>query len=177
MLCDFCKKNEAAIYLEQMNSDGKKKKINICIECAMARGIGLDASNIGNSIGSLFKELAETSKKVAEINSRLCPVCGMQLGEIKKSGKVGCPECYAIFKNEIRFFLEKNGAKELYKGTMPTRLPSVHSVLTDRIALQNKMNAAVEQEEYEKAAMYRDYLKALEKNSVSSGEDFGGSSV
>ena len=49
---------------------------------------------------------------------------------------------------------------------MPHRLASVHSVLTDRIMLQNKLNAAVEREDYEKAAMYRDYLKALEKNPV-----------
>lgn len=175
MLCDFCKKNEATIYLEQLNAQGQKKKINICTECAIARGIGPDPQSLGQVV-NLFNELSETAKKLAEINNRLCPVCGRKLGEIKRTGKVGCPECYAVFKNEIRFFLNKNGAKELYKGTMPARLSSFHSVLTDRIALQNKLNFAVEHEDYEKAAMYRDYLKALEKNPISSGESFSNES-
>ena len=50
---------------------------------------------------------------------------------------------------------------------MPARLASFHSVLNDRIALQNKLNDAVAHEDYEKAAMYRDYLHALEKHPVS----------
>ena len=40
------------------------------------------------------------------------------------------------------------------------------------MALQDKLNDAVAKEDYEKAAMYRDYLRALEKNAVSgSGEE------
>ena len=47
-------------------------------------------------------------------------------------------------------------------------------MLTDRIMLQNKLNAAVEDENYEKAAMYRDYLKALEKKAVSGSDEIMG---
>ena len=52
---------------------------------------------------------------------------------------------------------------------MPQRLSSVHSVLNDRMILQNKLDAAVASEDYEKAAMYRDYLKALENEAVADG--------
>ena len=57
---------------------------------------------------------------------------------------------------------------------MPQRLSTFRSVLTDRIMLQNKLNAAVEDENYEKAAMYRDYLKALEKKAVSGSDEIMG---
>ena len=56
---------------------------------------------------------------------------------------------------------------------MPARLSTIHSVLNDRVILQNKLNDALSREDYEKAAMYRDYLKALEKQSVSDGSENG----
>lgn len=171
MVCDFCHEREAVIYMEQAAADGQRRKIHICLECALERGISPDPKSIESSIGSLFKELAEISKKIAEDGSKCCPVCGTSLGEIKKNGTAGCPECYAIFKNDIRKILENNGVKELFKGTMPSRLSTVRSVLTDRIILQNRLNSALEKEDYEKAAMYRDYLKILEKNPVSRAEE------
>ena len=54
---------------------------------------------------------------------------------------------------------------------MPNRLSTFRSVLTDRIALQAKLEESIKNEDYEKAAIYRDYLKALEKSPVAGGED------
>ena len=62
------------------------------------------------------------------------------------------------------------GIKGMYAGSMPTRLANVRSVLNDRLVLQDKINDAVAKEEYEKAAMYRDYLRALEKSPVADGD-------
>lgn len=169
MVCDFCHEREAVIFMEQMTGVGQHRKINMCLECAMERGISPDPKNIESSIGGLFKELAEVSKKISEKENRVCPVCGTKLGEIRKTGRTGCPECYAIFKNDIRKLLENNGVNDVFKGTMPARLSTIHTVLNDRVILQNKLNDALKREDYEKAAMYRDYLKALENQSVSDG--------
>lgn len=97
--------------------------------------------------------------------------------EITRNGKTGCPECYAIFKNDVRHFLETNGIKEIFKGSMPARLSSVRSVLNDRVVLQNKLNIAIQKEDYEKAAMYRDYLKALEKSAVSGSAEISSGEI
>lgn len=171
MLCDFCHENEAVIYMEQTVAGGQKRKINICLECAAERGISPDSSSIQASIGDLFQELADISKRILKKESRLCPVCGISLGQIQKTGITGCPECYSVFKSEIRSLLETNGIKEPFKGELPARLAHFKSVLRDRMILQNKLNDALQNENYEKAAMYRDYLKALEQNSVSQGTD------
>ena len=37
--------------------------------------------------------------------------------------------------------------------------------------IQGKLEESLKREDYEKAAVYRDYLKALEKSPVSGGED------
>ena len=90
---------------------------------------------------------------------------------IKSSKKAGCPECYSIFKNEIRELLGKEGIKGSYSGRMPKRLATFRSVLTDRIALQGKLEESLKNEDYEKAAVYRDYLRALEKSPVNGNDD------
>lgn len=166
MVCDFCHENEAVIFIEQVSSSGQKRKIGMCMECAIARGISSDPKSIESSIGNLFNEITANVKKLEKENNRLCPVCGTSLAEIKKTGFTGCPECYAIFKDEIQKILLTKGISGNYTGSMPSRLASFKSVLNDRIALQNKLNDAVQKEDYEKAAMYRDYLHALEKNPV-----------
>lgn len=171
MICDFCHEKEASIFMEQTAGDGTKKKIHICMDCALERGITSDSRSIEQSIGNLFKELALAAKRIDEKNSKMCPVCGTSLGSIKKTYKTGCPECYAIFKDDIKKLLEQKGLTGVYTGSMPSRIPGMRSVLNDRIALQNKLNAAIENEDYEKAAMYRDYLRALEKTAVSFGGD------
>ena len=172
MLCDFCNEREAVIFLEQISGDGSKKKVNICMQCAMERGIGPDPKSIKSSIGALFNELASIRGRIKP-SSRLCPVCGTKGSIIKNTGKAGCPECYSVFKDEINAYMIAHGIYGKYRGTMPERLSAFKSVLNDRMVLKNKLDEAVRNEDYERAAMYRDYLKALSKESVSGGEDGG----
>lgn len=170
MLCDFCHEREAVIYAVS-NTDGRS--IYLCAECAAERGISTNPKNIESSLGNLFRELAHASRKINDKENKCCPICGTSLSDIKKTGKAGCPECYEVFKRDIRQVIENNGIKESFKGKMPARLASFHSVLNDRIILRRKLENAVESEEYEKAAKYRDYLKALENEAVSDAQDSG----
>lgn len=166
MICDFCKKQDAVVFIE-LNGDGGKKHINLCRECAAKSGITGDPK----SITSIFKELTTISRQISEADKKVCSVCGTKLALIKSSKKAGCPECYSIFKNEIRELLEKEGIKGSYSGKMPKRLATFRSVLTDRIALQGKLEESLKNEDYEKAAVYRDYLRALEKSPVNGNDD------
>ena len=111
------------------------------------------------------------NKTAGQEDDRLCPVCGISVNEIKMTRKAGCPECYSIFKNEVGEVFKKIGVLPPYKGTLPKRLKNFRSVLTDRIVIQGKLEESLKREDYEKAAVYRDYLKALEKSPVSGGED------
>ena len=56
MVCDFCHEREPVIYLEQVAPNGQKRKINLCMECAIEHGISPDPKSIESSIGQLFKE-------------------------------------------------------------------------------------------------------------------------
>lgn len=172
MLCDFCHENEAEMFVEQTTAKGIKKKINICRYCAQKRGVDPSNPNVSQAmLETLFNELVDSIKQIEKNNARCCPVCGKNLGSIRKSRSAGCPECYEVFKNEIQEMMFGKNQQQVYSGSLPQRISSFKSVLNDRVALQIKLDQAVKEENYEKAAMYRDYLKALEKSSVARGED------
>ena len=166
MICDFCKENDATVFLE-MHGPASTRKLKLCRECAAKLGVTEDPK----AISALFQELSASEKKVNDEDKKACPVCGTQLGFLKRTKQAGCPECYSIFKDQIKDILSKQGIKGPYKGVMPNRLSTFRSVLTDRIALQAKLEESIKNEDYEKAAIYRDYLKALEKSPVAGGED------
>jgi Uncharacterized protein with conserved CXXC pairs len=168
MLCDFCHKREAVFFIEQTSATSSKK-INICMECAVKRGLSPDPQNIQRSIGSLFEEISRAEKENDPEKDRLCPVCGRSLAAVRRTGRTGCPECWEIFKTELETILKERGCTGPYTGSMPRRIATFRSALTDRIDIEAKLQESVEKEDYEKAAVYRDYLRALEKHPVADG--------
>jgi len=171
MICDLCNENEAVLYIEQANGN-TKRKLNLCIECARRYGVSPDSKTIGKSLAALFNAFSDIgNRKVSEDDKKLCPVCGTSLSTIRNSKHAGCPECYSIFKEDIAPIFKNIGVVSSYTGSMPKRLKNFRSVLTDRIVIQAKLEESLKHEDYEKAAMYRDYLKALEKTPVAGGDD------
>lgn len=174
MICELCGKKESAIFLEAIRN-GKRRKINLCADCACARGIAIPVPEPDpKNLESVFQEIEEKERKNDADAFRLCPVCARSLRDIKKTGNTGCPECYEIFKTEIMQSLSEKGLLSKYTGSMPKRLVSFRNALTDRADLQAKLEQAVKQENYEKAAVYRDFLKALEHGSVQDGNEVTG---
>jgi len=176
MICSLCHKNDAVIFVEQTNVAAPRKKMNVCLVCASKFGISPDTRTVGNNLSALFDAFvrhtsASNNEKKSPDKSKLCPVCGISLFQIKNNRKAGCSECYSIFKNEIDVILQNLGADSRYKGSMPKRIRNFNSVLTTRIAIQEKLEESLKEENYEKAAVYRDYLRALEKTPVSGDSD------
>jgi protein arginine kinase activator len=160
MLCDICGRREAVLFVTQSHN-GEKKEIHLCAQCAKERGLNADSALLAKSLGDLVKELDKTEK--------VCYACGHKLKTILKTGQVGCPECYTAFKDEIKQMFVSKGRDLPYTGSMPKNLDHFRSVITDRIAIQHKLEDSVKKENYEKAAMYRDFLKVLDKGAVSDG--------
>lgn len=162
MLCEMCASKEANVAVE-LNENKKIKKLYLCHDCADRIGLIPEQDKIRKLILQKIKENNDSDGDF----SRLCPVCGTSLKSIKKDFCAGCPECYHVFYSEIKEILNKKGLSLSYSGKMPNHVKGFRSVLTDRILLQAKLEESIEKEDYEKAAVYRDYLKALEKTSVS----------
>ena len=62
-------------------------------------------------------------------------------------------------KNTRRYYCEE----KTYCGSFPRHVSDGRSVLQDRIILQEKLEESVAKEDFEKAAIYRDKIKELDK--------------
>lgn len=165
MMCDLCGARNAVIVVQQVSNKGKQE-LHLCLKCAKEQGIFTGGGKLELSLSGLFESLQSAKQP-----DRLCPVCGRGLADIKKTNRVGCPECYGIFSAEIKDILKKQDITGPYTGSMPERLANFRSVLTDRMMLRTKLEESIASENYEKAALYRDRLKALERCPVTDGEN------
>lgn len=172
MLCDFCGNKEAIMFIEQVDDDGIKSRINICDECAQKKGILPESKNIASNILNVFKEINSNPSNSKIVNSekpvnivKKCPVCSMSLKNLKLFGKLGCPECYEYFKDDVEKFIEKSGFVKSFQGSIPARISIKKTSLMEKINLQKKLEDALSQEDYERAAILRDQIRAIENNS------------
>lgn len=159
MLCDNCKKKNAVIhYAEVINN--KVKKLNLCEECAVAKGIGgQQPFSIGELLGGLTPSgfVSDVTEKAA------CAFCGMSFSKFKETGRLGCSQCYETFHKSLIPLLGSIHKSSRHVGKVPGKAEKVMDNVVKMRDLERKLRTAVENEEYEQAAKLRDKIRVLEK--------------
>lgn len=170
MLCQACGKKEATFHYTS-NENGKITEMHLCHDCAKKNGyydesIGnFDPFNLFGSSEKMFGELLggmfgnEPTKSLRE--SSVCPFCGMRLNEFMHNGKAGCSKCYTTFKDALTPTIKKLHGNTKHTGKFPIGR-AIHKTKQDKRAeLEALLKKAIENQEYEKAAEYRDQIKEL----------------
>ncbi|MBO7136546.1 MAG: UvrB/UvrC motif-containing protein [Spirochaetaceae bacterium] len=167
MKCDICGIRNAVLFVQQVSAT-RTVELHLCVECAKERGINVAGKNVEVAFNNLLSGILQDAGSSNQISqpSYACPVCGRTLADLKRIKSAGCPECYTVFKSEIFSILKNHGIEGTYHGELPKKLAHFRSVLTDRMMYQEKLAEAVAVEDYEKAAVYRDRLRALETRSA-----------
>ena len=154
MKCDLCDK-EAVVHLTQV-VNGEMKEIHLCEEHAKAQGMDL---NSPISITDILMGLSGPQKNIASELSLACPQCGMGREEFRKTGRLGCPECYKTFMAELTMAIKAMHHSGQHLGKIPAR-EGVQTRVKSKIArLQKELEAAIAHEDFEKAAKLRDQIK------------------
>lgn len=163
MQCEHCD-NKATVFYTQI-IDGIGKKSCLCESCANEQGITdpdgflLGSQDIQNQGDPSSSEASPKIKvSIGKPSNRSCPGCGFAFDDLKKTGRLGCSECYDFFRNEI-----KNNLGGMHKGTSHTgRVPAgMLEAFRERQELEKleeKLNKAISSEDYEKAAALRDEI-------------------
>lgn len=160
----MCKKNEATVrYTEVVNK--KIIKMNLCEECAKKKGVTIQAPF---TIADLLSGLADLGLRAEDDLKKTCPGCGLSYIDFRKTGRLGCDNCYRAFENSLQGLLETIHRSTTHVGKAPSRSRVEVDGLTMLKALEAQLCTAVEKEEFEKAATIRDKLQAFKKN-VGSG--------
>src|SRR3989440_4344198 len=158
MLCDVCKCNDATVFLTQI-LEGKMHKVNLCEACSKEKGVQ-DPTSF--ALADLLLGLGATDEIEKGGLSQKCPVCGFSQADFKKTGRLGCSECYVTFAEGLAALLKAMHKGTEHVGKLPERAHR-EVELDDRMrSLNEDLQKAVAEENYENAAALRDQIKQLE---------------
>jgi len=143
----------------------EKVDMYLCEVCAAEKGISRRSETVELSLSQLLTGLFEAGHQDSESDLEVCPNCGTGIESLKKEGRLGCPECYASFASEIRAFQRKLSGSVQHIGKLPHKLKTYKELIIDRGELETRLEEAVKNEDYEKAAMLRDRIKEIERRS------------
>lgn len=158
MLCTNCKKEQATFFYTQ-NINGKETSAALCPHCAKQSGIG--STDI---LSPLFHPFA-AEKTPKRDNGKTCSLCGLTFTDILSLGKVGCPDCYSTFRDELRETIRSIHGTAKHVGLTPERstaiTPEPNKEPTEEEMLRAALETAIRNENYEEAARLRDRIKEL----------------
>lgn len=166
MLCDECKENEAVINFTQIVNN-KMTTYHLCEKCAEKKGLGgeekIKDSPLSSFVSKIGIESAETTP-VGKGGQPQCKSCESKLSDFKKTGRLGCPDCYTAFEEELSSLLRKIHGSHIHVGKGLKRDTRGASPVEAKIRdLKKKLEESVNREEYEVAARLRDEIKMLEQ--------------
>lgn len=156
--CKNCKKPKAIFFTQII--DGKIKKFDLCADCPYASAVN-DPSGFG-----LAEQLnvAGVEAKETEVQpTKACQVCGFTLADFRKTGRLGCSECYEEFFAPIETLIRPMQRGMTHTGKIPVRLKARLELQRSLTEMESALKTAVENENYELAAKLRDELKVAEK--------------
>jgi protein arginine kinase activator len=165
MICDRCHERSAAIFLTKV-VNGDRTELHLCKECAekgdseFFKDMSL-ISILANLAGSKQKQHAETTPAAA------CENCGFTLERFQREGKLGCEQCYWQFTADLTPMMRKIHGSLQHTGKRPEtsavlRVPLEKKRVNRLEVLRVHLKQAVKAEEYERAAVLRDEIRALE---------------
>ena len=157
MQCCVCKEKPATVHLTQIVGE-KMQKLDLCEDCAKAKGIN-DPTSFAMADLMLGLGASQELDPLAAGVELKCSRCGFSQADFKKSGRLGCPECYSTFAEGLAGLLKSMHKGTRHVGKAPEAL-RVTRESADRLkVLQKKLAKAIGAEDYETAAALRDEIK------------------
>lgn len=158
MMCECCGKRPARLSVT-MITNGKSVNRHFCPQCAARLQRG-DAQSVQFAL--LGAMAADDPPQL------LCPACGCTSEQFLRSGRLGCAACYDAFAPILgRIFMQIDGALhheapvQSAAQNADNRSPLSPSEMQLE-QLRGELYQAVSEENYERAAVLRDEIRALE---------------
>ena len=166
MLCQHCQKNEATTHVKTM-INGEYAEYRLCPECAHEMGYDAMFPDFTADFGGLLGSFLSAALP-ARSGATHCKLCGSTMNDIKKTGKVGCAECYDTFFSELMPTIRSIHGNTEHIGKRPViEYETVEDAKPadsgDSLAdLKAQLKKAIEDENFERAAELRDKIKEME---------------
>lgn len=160
MLCAICQKKQATVHLTEI-VDEVMAELHLCEDCAKEKSIKMEQQF---SLADLISGLSDFGKQAEDLEKvkLVCNSCGMTYENFRKTGRLGCSDCYVSFKKYLASLLKKIHGSSQHLGKSPSRLPKVAKVKSELQELKSRLQYLIETEAFEEAAKLRDKIKELE---------------
>lgn len=156
--CDHC--DQPAVVHETVIKGGVASEVHLCEAHAAELGYGPGGATGGVPVAALLTAFVAAPASAAAV--RGCPGCGTTLGQIRQSGTLGCPECYATFEKALSPIVQRAQAGAVgHVGRVPSGASAREAQVALRAKLVRELEEAVASEQYERAARIRDRIHEL----------------
>ncbi|MBQ2700954.1 MAG: UvrB/UvrC motif-containing protein [Clostridia bacterium] len=157
MMCEECGQNPATVILA-LNVNGESTQKHLCASCMEKLKTSFSKGDLQSFLTSILSDIAATDMPEKELN---CSRCGLSYREFKKTGRLGCAQCYQDFRDELKPMLLKIHGRSQHAGRMPRISQKEQEQQQMLCDLRKRMEEAVSQENFEEAALLRDQIKQL----------------
>lgn len=154
--CDGCGKAAGRVRIHQ-SVGNDYRELWLCESCARMLGAEQSRPAFGPTVNELLGNL------VGGTGATVCPTCGTEFRQIRQTGRVGCANCYGTFRSRIDVLLSQIGSVESHMGRYPGRLAAYKRLIIDRALMKEDLDAALNREDYERAAELRDRIRLIEE--------------
>ncbi len=170
MLCDECGKNKATVHLTEIVNE-QITKLNLCESCAKEKGSDVEQhfgiSDLLTALSDVETPPQTTVAGASSVKSK-CPHCGLTYEDFKKIGRLGCSECYTVFKASLAPLLKRIHGSNQHLGKVPNPVVVKEQKVLSKIheeleVAKAELQKSIKKEEFEEAAALRDKIKFLEK--------------
>ena len=168
MLCDICNKNQATVHLTEI-VDNQMTELHLCDDCARKKSMEMEQqfglSDLLAGLVDFGKQFAGVEKGAAAVQ---CSHCGLTYEDFRKIGRLGCSECYTSFSKYLGPLLKRIHGASQHLGKAPFQYAETSSKrqrakIFDIVELRERLQQAIEREEFEEAAKLRDAIKEAEQ--------------
>lgn len=167
MKCVKCKVNDATTQVRRI-VNGEYEEYMLCADCAHEMGFdNVFDSTMPDMFGGLIKSIFGTALPARSQATR-CDVCGSTYGDITNTGKVGCAHCYELFLPQILPSLKRIHGNTNHCGKRPAEFKESEALskkaeVSEVDKLKAELKAAIEEQNFERAAELRDMIKEREE--------------
>ena len=167
MMCQNCGKNPATTHIKTI-VNGVLTEYDLCSECAKEKGYTNFFKEMQFDFGNLLGGFIGTAP--GRNTAQRCPKCGASFAEISESGKIGCAECYSVFRDKLMPTVSRIHGTAKHKGKIPgTAALRIVEPIGKMTVVPNidkkraELKKAIEVQDFERAAVLRDEIRAMEK--------------
>ncbi len=155
MICANCGEDSAQLFKRTV--DGKELSLVLCPVCYKKLYPEGDAADMFTHF------LGNTGAR----RSKACPSCGTTLGEYRKTGLLGCADCYTAFREELLSSIRFIQRDVVHRGKQPddlagSKYDEARELILEQESVRAEIDRALLSGDYKKAEALRLRLKEID---------------